>query len=194
MWIQHLSMWLTPCFAFGLKVLLWYTHTLFNWRNGCFSLNELERVSVTTMICILLVLWYFMQVTFVEIYQQSLYFLNCLPPDNVPQPLPALPQLPAVGNSYHFSGSLPTSSSYSRDFYRVNSISLIISFIWMKYRVTLALEVIKTYFCRLMMSSWPISPLLRWGVFSASLHQGLLLHSVGTVTLQVCASQLKSDW
>lgn len=100
-------------------------------RNGCFSLNELERVIViiVTMICILLVLWYFMEVTFVEIYQQSLYFLNCLPPDNVPQPLPALPQLPAVGNSYHFLGSLPTSSSYSRDFYRVNSISLIISFI-----------------------------------------------------------------
>ncbi|XP_075890439.1 tectonic-3-like [Nelusetta ayraudi] len=44
--------------------------------------------------------------------------------DNVPQPLPALPQLPAVGNSYHFLGSLPTSSSYSRDFYRVDDVIL----------------------------------------------------------------------
>ncbi|XP_074520163.1 tectonic-3-like [Halichoeres trimaculatus] len=44
------------------------------------------------------------------------------PQDETPQSLPALPQLPAVEDSYHFSLPAPLSSSYSRDFYRADDV------------------------------------------------------------------------
>ncbi|XP_033466734.1 tectonic-3-like isoform X2 [Epinephelus lanceolatus] len=44
------------------------------------------------------------------------------PEDKSPQPLPALPQYPALGDSYHFSPPAPTGSSHSRDFYRVDDV------------------------------------------------------------------------
>ncbi|XP_037611717.1 tectonic-3-like [Sebastes umbrosus] len=44
------------------------------------------------------------------------------PEDNSPQSLPALPQYPALGDSYHFSPPAPTSSRHSRDFYRVDDV------------------------------------------------------------------------
>ncbi|XP_054454271.1 tectonic-3-like [Anoplopoma fimbria] len=42
--------------------------------------------------------------------------------DNAPQSLQAPPQYPALGDSYHFSPPAPTSSSHSRDFYRVDDV------------------------------------------------------------------------
>nr|XP_046232277.1 tectonic-3-like isoform X2 [Scatophagus argus] len=42
--------------------------------------------------------------------------------DKAPQSLPSPPQYPALGNSYHFSPPAPTSSSHSRDFYRVDDV------------------------------------------------------------------------
>ncbi|XP_070783173.1 tectonic-3-like [Enoplosus armatus] len=49
--------------------------------------------------------------------------LFCVRPEgNAPQSPPALPQYPALGDSYHFSPSAPTSSSHSRDFYRVDDV------------------------------------------------------------------------
>ncbi|XP_062299235.1 tectonic-3-like [Scomber scombrus] len=44
--------------------------------------------------------------------------------DNAPHSLPALPSYPALGDSYHFSPPKPTSTSYSRDFYRVDDVIL----------------------------------------------------------------------
>ncbi|XP_042363962.1 tectonic-3-like [Plectropomus leopardus] len=43
------------------------------------------------------------------------------PEDKSPHPLPSLPQYP-LGDSYHFSPPAPTSSSHSRDFYRVDDV------------------------------------------------------------------------
>lgn len=49
--------------------------------------------------------------------------LFCVQPeDKAPQSLPALPQDPALGDSYHFSPPAPTSSRHSRDFYRVDDV------------------------------------------------------------------------
>ncbi|XP_029693794.1 tectonic-3 isoform X2 [Takifugu rubripes] len=42
--------------------------------------------------------------------------------DDGPQFLPALTRLPTLGNSYHFSSPAPMSSTYSRNFYRVNDV------------------------------------------------------------------------
>ncbi|KAM6964334.1 tectonic-3-like [Tautogolabrus adspersus] len=44
------------------------------------------------------------------------------PEDNAPPSLPALPQYPALGDSYHFSSPAPASNTYSRDFYRANDV------------------------------------------------------------------------
>ncbi|XP_045925256.1 tectonic-3-like [Micropterus dolomieu] len=44
------------------------------------------------------------------------------PEDNAAQSLTALPQYPALGDSYHFSPPAPASSSHSRDFYRVDDV------------------------------------------------------------------------
>ncbi|CAJ1080407.1 tectonic-3-like [Xyrichtys novacula] len=46
------------------------------------------------------------------------------PKDTAPQSLPAQPQFPALGDSYHFSPPAPLSSSYSRDFYRADDVIL----------------------------------------------------------------------
>ncbi|XP_044194045.1 tectonic-3-like [Thunnus albacares] len=49
--------------------------------------------------------------------------LFCVQPeDNAPQSLPALLQYPVLGDSYHFSPPKPTSSSYTRDFYRADDV------------------------------------------------------------------------
>ncbi|KAM7381682.1 hypothetical protein PAMA_012498 [Pampus argenteus] len=49
--------------------------------------------------------------------------LFCVQPeDTAPQSLPALSQYPALGDSYHFSPPGPTSTSHSRDFYRVDDV------------------------------------------------------------------------
>uniref|UniRef100_UPI0037E97078 tectonic-3-like n=1 Tax=Semicossyphus pulcher TaxID=241346 RepID=UPI0037E97078 len=49
--------------------------------------------------------------------------LFCIrPEDNATQSLPALPRHPSLGDSYHFSPPAPTSSSFSRDFYRVDDV------------------------------------------------------------------------
>lgn len=52
--------------------------------------------------------------------------LFCVRPeeDPAPQSLPALPQFPALGDSYHFSPPEPLSSTYSRDFYRADDVIL----------------------------------------------------------------------
>ncbi|XP_018542791.1 tectonic-3 isoform X2 [Lates calcarifer] len=42
--------------------------------------------------------------------------------DKAPQSLQALPQYPALGDSHHFSPPAPTSSSYSRAFYRADDV------------------------------------------------------------------------
>ncbi|KAM8729188.1 tectonic-3-like [Acanthopagrus schlegelii] len=42
--------------------------------------------------------------------------------EKVPQSLPALPQYPALGDSYHFSPPAPTSIGHSRGFYRVDDV------------------------------------------------------------------------
>ncbi|XP_026206642.1 tectonic-3 [Anabas testudineus] len=42
--------------------------------------------------------------------------------DNVPQSLPAALQYPLLGDSYHFSPPIPTSSNYIRDFYKVDDV------------------------------------------------------------------------
>ncbi|XP_035520625.1 tectonic-3-like [Morone saxatilis] len=44
------------------------------------------------------------------------------PKDNAPPSLPALPQHPALGDSYHFSPPAPTTSTHSRDFYRADDV------------------------------------------------------------------------
>ncbi|XP_034717039.1 tectonic-3-like isoform X2 [Etheostoma cragini] len=48
--------------------------------------------------------------------------LFCVRPKDAPQSLPALPQYPTLGDSYHFSPPAPTGSSHSRDFYRVDDV------------------------------------------------------------------------
>ncbi|XP_068160908.1 tectonic-3-like isoform X2 [Antennarius striatus] len=42
--------------------------------------------------------------------------------ESKPQTLPAISRFPALGDSYHFSPLAPTSSSYSRPFYRVDDV------------------------------------------------------------------------
>ncbi|XP_034563762.1 tectonic-3-like [Notolabrus celidotus] len=46
------------------------------------------------------------------------------PEDNTTQSLQALPQFPALGDSYHFSPPAPLGSIYSRDFYRADDVIL----------------------------------------------------------------------
>ncbi|XP_034415111.1 tectonic-3-like isoform X2 [Cyclopterus lumpus] len=49
--------------------------------------------------------------------------LYCVRPENsAPQSLPAPPQYPALGDSYHFSPPAPTSIRHSRAFYRVDDV------------------------------------------------------------------------
>ncbi|XP_023126335.2 tectonic-3 isoform X1 [Amphiprion ocellaris] len=44
------------------------------------------------------------------------------PEEKAPQPLPAVLQYPALGDSYHFTLPEPTSTSHSRHFYRVDDV------------------------------------------------------------------------
>nr|XP_020494866.1 tectonic-3 [Labrus bergylta] len=44
------------------------------------------------------------------------------PEDNAPPSLPALPQYPALGDSYHFSSPTSASRTFSRDFYRADDV------------------------------------------------------------------------
>lgn len=137
-WIHRSSLLLTLCFAFGLQVC--DTNVLFKWRN-CFSLNRLKKSSAPTMTLSVFTVFYennfFNNNNYNSSgvsncnnnewkykYHNTSFFKkkNLFPPDNVPQSLPALLQLPAVGNSYHFSTSVPSCCSHSRDFYRVNNI------------------------------------------------------------------------
>lgn len=131
-------------------------------------------------------------------------FLKPLTLDIAPQSLPALPQYPALENSYHFSPPAPTSSSHSRDFYRVNRCGVfLLTILYLKFFFRWMGECVfnkwDAYtvrriwfdFCRLMMSSRRIS-LVRLCVVSFASHlQGLLLRSVWTATLQVCSHQIK---
>ncbi|XP_029311602.1 tectonic-3-like isoform X2 [Cottoperca gobio] len=49
--------------------------------------------------------------------------LFCVQPVDIsPRSLPALPQYPDLGDSYHFSPPAPTTSTHSRDFYRVDDV------------------------------------------------------------------------
>ena len=95
-WIHLLSLRLTLCFVFSLKVnrLIHFTKA-YEWA---------------TLDYLLLIL---------------LKNLPSSPPtDNVPQSLPALPRYPALGDSYHFSPAEPTISNHSRDFYRVTQTDI----------------------------------------------------------------------
>ncbi|TWW81311.1 Tectonic-1 Precursor [Takifugu flavidus] len=95
--------------------------------------------------------------------------------DDGPQFLPALTRLPTLGNSYHFSSPAPMSSTYSRNFYRVD-------------------DVIQTYF-----SNLSVRGLLRQpspgplGTFCTNQNPAKFLRSVSfsctrTVTRQSCST------
>ncbi len=113
--------------------------------------------------------------------------LKPLRADNAPQSLPALPQYPALGDSYHFSPPAPTSSSHSRDFYRVSRYSFPAQNIVCRVESSALLRLFN--FFRLMMSSRHISPACLYGVSFVSRLQGLLLRSVSTATLPVNSHQ-----
>lgn len=117
-------------------------------------------------------------------------FFTLLPEDKTPQSPPALPQFPALGDSYHFSPPAPLRISYSRGFYRVNRHG--VSELQRLNSISRCNNTfIILYVSRLMMSSRHISTIPLYEVSFASHPQGLLLIFVSTEILRVCTLCLK---
>lgn len=52
---------------------------------------------------------------------QCLFYYMFIPIDNIGPSVEAAPQYPALGNSYYFVPPEPTTTTYTRDFYRVTN-------------------------------------------------------------------------